>query len=99
MLSNFFDSAGIVLKNTMELGTTEGLKQGVAAGLGISILSNHALSGELASGMLLEIPLKGEGLKRDLLLVYHKDRYLSQAARVFIALFNATVNDVSAPCH
>jgi DNA-binding transcriptional LysR family regulator len=87
LLSNFFDTAGIVLKNKMELGTTEGIKQGVAAGLGISILSKHTLAGELASGLVLQLPLKGEHLKRDLFLVYRKDRYLSQAAQAFIELF------------
>lgn len=90
-LSDMFNSSGIVLKNTMELGTTEGLKQAVAAGLGISIISKHVLSGELTNGMLIEIPLDCEGLERELLLVYHKDRYLSQAARTFIALFDINI--------
>ena len=94
LVSHLLDSSGIVLNNTMELGTTEGLKQAVAAGLGISILSKHVLVGELSSGMLLEIPLACEGLERDLFLVYHKDRYLSQAARAFIALFDIHVTDV-----
>jgi len=93
VLSNILDSSGIVLKSVMELGTTEGLKQAVAAGLGISILSNHVLAGELASGVLRGIPLECEGLNRDLFLVFHKDRYLSKAARTFIALFNINVTD------
>ena len=88
VLSGMLESSGVLLQNTMELGTTEGLKQAVAAGLGISILSNHVLAGELASGALLEIPLECDGLKRELFLVYHKDRYLSRAARAFIALFD-----------
>ncbi len=91
LLSKVFDTAGIVLKNKMELGTTEGIKQGVAAGLGISIISKHTLAGELASGLVLQLPLKGEHLKRDLFLVYRKDRYLSQAAQAFIDLFHLKV--------
>lgn len=87
LVSDFLNRSGIVLKSTMELGTTEGLKHAVAAGLGISILSNHVMAGELASGTLLEIPLACEGLKRDLFLVHHKDRDLSETARAFIALF------------
>jgi DNA-binding transcriptional LysR family regulator len=71
----------------MELGTTEGLKQAVAAGLGMSILASHVLTAELAAGRLAELPLACDGLERELFLVYHKDRYLSQAARAFMALF------------
>lgn len=86
ILSKVFEDAGVALKNTMELGTTEGVKQAVASGLGVSILSDHALTGEVASGQLLEIPLECEGLTRDMFLVYHKDRYLSRAARAFMGL-------------
>jgi DNA-binding transcriptional LysR family regulator len=87
LLSDLFDSKGIVLKDLLEMGTTEGAKQAVEAGLGISIVSRHAL-GDGARVKLREVPLESEGLKRDLYLVYCKDRYLSHAARAFLALFN-----------
>ncbi|WP_173197966.1 LysR family transcriptional regulator [Geobacter sp. SVR] len=87
LVSKHFENAGIVLKHIMELGTTEGVKQGVAADLGISIVSRHVLGAEFSGGMLREIPLAGEGLERELFLVYRKDRYLSQAARAFLELF------------
>jgi DNA-binding transcriptional LysR family regulator len=88
ILSDLFNDAGIVPKDITELGTTEGVKQAVAAGLGVSIVARHTMEGDLARALLQEVPLESEGLKRDLYLVYSKDRYLSHAARAFNALFN-----------
>ena len=92
VISNLLEFSGISLKSTTELGTTEGLKQAVAAGLGISILSNHVIAGELASGVLREIPLECEGMKRELFLVHRKGRRLSQAAQAFIALSHIDID-------
>jgi DNA-binding transcriptional LysR family regulator len=75
LLSDLFTSKGIVLKDILELGTTEGAKQAVAAGLGISIVSRHAL-GDVGRDQLREVPLESEGLNRELYFVYCKDRYL-----------------------
>lgn len=86
MVSALLEESGTSLGDTMELGTTEGVKQAVAAGLGISILSRHVLERELATGSVLEIPMAGEWQERELYVIYRKDRYLSEAARAFLAL-------------
>jgi DNA-binding transcriptional LysR family regulator len=77
---------GISLKNIMELGTTDGIKKAVEANLGISIVSKYVVALEVKLGLIKAIPLRGIDLKRDLYLVFHKDRYLSEAARAFISL-------------
>jgi DNA-binding transcriptional LysR family regulator len=41
ILEDLFQGSGIRLKHTIELGTTEGVKKGVEAGLGISIILQH----------------------------------------------------------
>lgn len=87
VLEELFKDKGVTLKKTMEFGTTEGIKQAVAANLGISILSRHVVFKELASGAIKTIPLKGMDLKRNLYLVRRKDRYLSEAAQAFLNLF------------
>lgn len=86
VIDNLFKSAGLTLGETMELGTTAGVKHAVAAGLGVSILSAHMVRKEVASGVLKTIPVEGLDLKRDLYLVRHKDRYLSEAAQAFLNL-------------
>ena len=70
----------------IELGTTEAVKQAVAANLGISLLSRHVLERELTSGTITAIPLTGGEPSRDLYLITHKGRYLTQAARAFVEL-------------
>jgi DNA-binding transcriptional LysR family regulator len=85
-VSALLEASGIRLGNTMELGTTEGVKEAVAAGLGVSILSRHVLDRELSSGAVAEVPLAGNWQQRELCVVYRRDRHLSQAARAFLAL-------------
>lgn len=86
IVEEVLDKAGVALSKTMELGTTEAVKQAVKAGLGVSILSKHLVKKELETGLIASVPLQGVNLKRDLYLVYHKDRYLSDAARAFLEL-------------
>jgi DNA-binding transcriptional LysR family regulator len=77
---------GVRPAGVMELGTTEAVKQAVAADLGVSLLSRHVLELDLASGAIVAVPFAGGEPSRDLYLVYHKDRYLSQAARAFFEM-------------
>lgn len=84
ILEELFQQSGIRPKQIMEMGTTEGVKKAVEAGLGISILSGHIVQSELAVGRLSSLPVKDAGLERDLYVVYRKDRYLSVAAQTFL---------------
>jgi len=86
ILEERIQKAGVTLNKTIEFGNTEGVKKAVEANLGISILSEHAVAGELASRMLKSIPLRGIDLKRNLYVVYHKNKYLSEAAKAFLGL-------------
>lgn len=86
IVTGLMEEAGVSLTRTMEMGTTEAVKQGVAAGLGISIVSRHALGRELAGGPIATVPLAGGEPTRDLYLVYLKDRHLSAAAQAFLGV-------------
>jgi DNA-binding transcriptional LysR family regulator len=85
LVSDCLNRAGVVLSRTLELGTTEGVKQAVAADLGVSILSRHVLACDLSGNAVTTVPL-AMAMERDLFLVRHKDRYLSQAAQAFLSL-------------
>jgi len=85
-VKTLLDKFGITLENTLEMGTTEGVKLAVAANLGISLLSQHVVAGELASGQFCAVPLDSGELRRDFFLLYQRERYLSAAARAFIDL-------------
>lgn len=55
-----------------ELGSSEAIKEAVLAGLGVSVLSAHAVERELASRLLFEIPLASCRIERRFYLIYLK---------------------------
>lgn len=85
-VKKLFDQAGITLSSTLEMGTSEGVKQAVAANLGIALLSHHVVAGDLSSGRLCSVHLAAGDISRDFYLVHQRERYLSAASRAFIGL-------------
>ena len=74
---------GVQPEETMQLGSTEAIKQSVAANLGISVASRYAVRMELSAGRLVQPDIPGLVIGRELLLVHHKDKRLSRAAVAF----------------
>lgn len=68
----------------MELGSTEAIKQAVAAGLGVSIVSAAAVVQELALGRLVVPEIAGLQVERTLTLLRVAGRPASRAARAFL---------------
>ncbi len=68
----------------MELGSAEAIKQGVLAGLGISVLSRRNIQYELASGHISVLDVQGFPLIRRWYAVHLRGKRLSLAARVFL---------------
>ena len=69
---------------TMELGSTEAVKNGVVAGLGLSFLSKWSIQREKKLGLISEVPVKGLDIQRHFYLVFHKGWPLSRASHVFL---------------
>ncbi len=74
------------LKKAMELGSTEAIKQAVAANLGVSIVSKFAISLETLQGRLAVARLPELNLRRQLFVIHHGGRTLSPAAQEFCSL-------------
>jgi len=55
-----------------EMGSSEAVKEAVMAGMGVSILSMHAIRRELAQGLLVQVPCAGFPLTRDIFMVCRK---------------------------
>ncbi|HIP53345.1 MAG TPA: LysR family transcriptional regulator [Chromatiales bacterium] len=70
-------------KVRLELGSNEAIKQAVAGGLGVAILSRHTLSLEGDEGPLTILDVEGFPLERQWYLVYPKGKQLSVAAQSF----------------
>lgn len=73
------------LRTTMEVGSTEAVKEAVKSGLGVSIVSERAIATELKCGVLESVKLKGLDLSRGLTLVASSERTRSGVCRAFLA--------------
>lgn len=79
----FCREAGFTPQVRMELGSNEAIKHAVAAGLGISILSRHALDVDPALDGLAVLDVEGFPLADDWYFVHLRGRRLSVVARAF----------------
>jgi len=78
--------AGVEIRRTMEMGSTEAIKQAVAAGLGVSIVSRYAVTLETLTGRLWFAPVSDLRLVRQLYAVHHRRRPLSRTSAAFLEL-------------
>lgn len=81
---DFLSTHNITPRLRMTLGSNEAIKHAVAAGLGLAIVSQHALSSDLAREGLAILPVAGLPIQRSWQLVWRSDRRLSRAASVFM---------------
>lgn len=68
----------------------EALKQCVAAGLGVTLISEHAVVDDVCSGSLVVVPVTQPPRPRPVNLVSRRDRLLSPAERAFVGLLRTT---------
>ncbi len=80
----FFAERGLKLKVRMELGSNEAIKQAVAGGLGVAILSVHTLPLERDSEGLVLLDVQDFPIRRHWYLAYPKDKQLSVVALAFL---------------
>ena len=74
---------GELLNITMELGSTEAVKEALMAGYGFSILSRISIQHELADGNIVEVPIRGLKMERGFYQVLHSRRPLHPIAQTF----------------
>lgn len=68
----------------LELNSTEAIKRAVEANLGVSVISKLAIKKELKSSRLVKVEIDGVKFLRQLNIIYHKDKYLSELCKKFI---------------
>ena len=79
-----FAEQGITITPYIELGSSEAIKQGVMAGLGLSVLSRHNLRLELRGNHIAILDVEGFPLRRRWYAVHLKTRRLTLAAQTFL---------------
>jgi DNA-binding transcriptional LysR family regulator len=81
--------ADVKLGPTMVLNHTEAIKQAVMAGLGVAFVSIYAVRGELESGRLASVRLRGLKPQRHFHVIHNEARTLTAGARAFVAALDA----------
>jgi DNA-binding transcriptional LysR family regulator len=82
-LERALQEADIPLQVSMQVGNNSAIKQGVAAALGIALISRVALDMELETRRLVILDVEGFPIVRQWRIVHLKDKYLSATARAF----------------
>lgn len=76
--------AGVGIRKMMELGSTEAVKQAVAANLGVSMVSRYAITLEILTGRLCTTTVRDLRLTRQLYAVYRQQGPLAWASLAFL---------------
>ncbi|MBW1676424.1 MAG: LysR family transcriptional regulator [Deltaproteobacteria bacterium] len=71
-----------------EMGSTEAVRQGIKAGVGVSILSECAVAEDLTTGSLNKVKIRGLSFKRAFYLTFHRHRTQSPLCQTFIDFLN-----------
>jgi DNA-binding transcriptional LysR family regulator len=82
-LESVLQEAGVPLEVSMQVGNNSAIKQGVAAHLGIALISQVALDMELETRRLIILNVEGFPIVRQWRLVHLRDKHLSATARAF----------------
>lgn len=85
-LENLFHDRNLKAKIAMELDSSELLKRFVAADVGIGFIARSNVSEDVKAGVLAAVAMADASIRRDLALVFRKDKALSRAALAFIEI-------------
>jgi DNA-binding transcriptional LysR family regulator len=85
-LENIFQERQLTVNISMELDSVELMKRFVAANLGIGFIARSNIVEDVKAGVLCEIAIADAHIRRELALVYRKDKVLSRASQAFIEI-------------
>jgi DNA-binding transcriptional LysR family regulator len=89
ILEGIVAQAGSEPLAAVECGSLEAVKRYAAAGLGITILPEIAARAELAAGTLVPLPWREGPLEAAVLMLWHKDKWVSPVLGDFMDLCRA----------
>jgi DNA-binding transcriptional LysR family regulator len=69
----------------MQLASTEAVKKGVEANMGVAMVSRYAVERELKLGELVRVPIEGLEIERPIHALHRKDKRLTPLAARFLA--------------
>jgi DNA-binding transcriptional LysR family regulator len=83
-LEGLFHERRLKPQFSMELDSSELLKRFVAADVGVGFIARSNVAEDFRAGTLTMIPIADAQIRRDLALIFRKDKALSRAALAFI---------------
>ena len=92
----YFKEKRIHFEHSLEVSSAEAQRECVVAGLGVALLTRHALSLELATGTLKELPVVELPLYRSWCVVHAREKRLSPVAHAFLAFIRTERAQISA---
>lgn len=81
---NLLDAHNLMVKVRLELGSNEAIKQAIAGGLGLSVLSRHTVALEGSNSELSILDVEGFPIQRQWYVVYLAGKQLSVVAATFL---------------
>lgn len=87
-------AAGGEVTRRIELNSPEGIKAIVAAGIGVSYLSIHAVQQEIGAKSVRLLPVSGLRLTRPIYVVMHPDKHLSSDLKAVRELLRCEVGEI-----
>ncbi len=83
-IENAFHERHLKPNISMELDSNELIKRFVAVGVGLGFMARAFVTDEVRAGALVALPIADANIRRDLGLVFRKDKALSRGALAFI---------------
>ena len=96
MFESWLSSQGIELGDTMQIENNEAIRLGVAAGLGLAVVSAHSLPRQPDNSIQV-LDVAGFPLDGHWYLVRRKDRRLPQTAQQFVSFISRHIHDCVSP--
>ncbi|MEM8506064.1 MAG: LysR substrate-binding domain-containing protein, partial [Cyanobacteria bacterium P01_D01_bin.1] len=83
-VEKIFEENDITVNVSLELGSNEAIKQAIAGGLGISVLSQHTIISEGTTGEFAILDVQGFPIERDWYVAHLAGKQLSIVAETFL---------------
>ncbi len=90
-IERLFEEKQVPLTVKMELGSNEAIKQAVAGGLGLAIMSRHAINPLTGGDQLIELNVQGFPIRRHWYVVKPRGKQLSVVAETFLEFLHEHV--------
>lgn len=92
-LRDYGEDGTNALKTFARFGSSTAVKEGIKAGIGVSILSSRAIDTELKAGLLKALKVKGLLMSRNFFLIRNKLRIASPSCQAMLELLLTAAGD------